>query len=342
MKLIVQIEKKLGTFHLRVDFTINNDIFAILGASGSGKSMTLKCIAGIETPDKGRIILNGRVLFDSEKKVNLSCQKRGIGYLFQDYALFPNMTVLENVMVGMGRCKDREKALALLEQFHLTEQDNHYPSQLSGGQKQRTAIARMLASEPEVLLLDEPFSALDTHLKWELEMEMRQIFDTIQKPVVLVSHNRNEVYRLCQKVSSMENGKMETAVPVKEFFHHPRTRAAAVMSGCKNISRADIVDSSHVFAVDWNLVLEVPEIKEEIKYIGIRAHSWKLKPCDNYNVFEMTEVCRIEEPFEWNVSFCTNGSAKRLQWKISKDSMKETNNLPGRLYIQVDDIMLLH
>lgn len=339
MNLIVQIEKKLGTFHLSADFSIENETFAILGASGSGKSMTLKCIAGIETPDSGRIVLNGKVLYDSEQGINMPCQKRQAGYLFQDYALFPNMTVMQNIMAGMRTGADHQRALRLIQQFQLTGLKTHYPSQLSGGQKQRTAIARMLASEPEVLLLDEPFSALDTHLRWEMEMELRSILKELKKPVILVSHNRNEVYRLSNSVSCMEDGIMEKPMPVKEFFHQPKTRMAAVMSGCKNLSRAEIVDRTHILAKDWNQILEVTEICEEINYVGIRAHSWKRYQGDN--VFEIAESRVIEEPFEWNVSFRTEGSREWLQWKVSKEETREMQVLPCQLYVGKEDIMLL-
>ena len=165
MSLYVQIKKKLGKFQLDVEFTVEKGVFAILGASGCGKSMTLKYIAGIETPDEGRIILNERVLYDSKKKFNLPPQKRKVGYMFQDYALFPNMTVEQNIMAGMGRKPDKAKVTSYIEKFRLTELEKHYPSELSGGQKQRVAMARMLAAQPEVILLDEPFSALDSYLK---------------------------------------------------------------------------------------------------------------------------------------------------------------------------------
>ena len=283
MKLIVNIKKKLGSFYLYVDFVIENETFAILGASGSGKSMTLKCIAGIETPDEGHIILNDRILFDSQKKINLSPQERHVGYLFQDYALFPNMTVANNIMAGMGRNPDREIVQKMVKQFHLEGLEKRYPAQLSGGQKQRVALARMMASEPDVILLDEPFSALDTYLRWEMEREMRELLDKINKPVILVSHNRNEVYRLCQTVSCMEQGHMEKPVSRKLFFHHPKTKTAAILSGCKNISRAEKVDDTHVFASDWNMTLTVPKIQHPIEYVGIRAHSFKSVEEDNIN-----------------------------------------------------------
>ena len=172
MALEVDITKKLDGFFMHMQFRAEREIFAILGASGCGKSMTLKCIAGIEKPDEGRIVLDGKVLFDSEKKINLPPQKRKVGYMFQDYALFPHMNVVQNIEEGMRKRPDRCRTESLIRQFQLEGLEKKIPGQLSGGQKQRVAMARMLAAEPELILLDEPFSALDTYLKWQLEQEM--------------------------------------------------------------------------------------------------------------------------------------------------------------------------
>ena len=176
MAIDVEIKKKTGNFCLEVKFCAEEEIFALLGASGCGKSMTLKCIAGIETPDEGHIILNGRVLFDSEKKINIIPQKRKVGYMFQDYALFPNMTVEKNIMAGMGKHPSVEIVQNYIERFQLNGLENRLPAQLSGGQKQRVALARMMAAEPEILLLDEPLSALDSYLKWQMEEELMKIY----------------------------------------------------------------------------------------------------------------------------------------------------------------------
>ncbi|MDF2632452.1 MAG: ABC-type sulfate/molybdate transport system, ATPase component, partial [Caproiciproducens sp.] len=179
MSISVDITKTLGNFRLNVKFEAQDEILALLGASGSGKSMTLKCIAGVEKPDAGRIVLGGRVLFDSEQKINLSPQKRKTGYLFQHYALFPNMTVEENIAAGICAPK-REKGEKIQEKikaFYLNGLEKHYPSQISGGQQQRVALARILASEPEILMLDEPFSALDSYLRWQMEQEMSGVLE---------------------------------------------------------------------------------------------------------------------------------------------------------------------
>ena len=373
MSLKVNIKKRLGNFNLDVAFETERGVFAILGASGCGKSMTLKCIAGIETPDEGRIELNGRVLYDSAKKINLTPQKRRVGYMFQDYALFPNMTVEQNIKAGMGKHPEEEKVRSYINRFRLEGMEKHYPAQLSGGQKQRVAMARMIASEPDILLLDEPFSALDSYLKWELEQEMRDMLAEVQKPVLFVSHNRDEVYRLCSMVSCIDHGKMEVIEKTKEFFHNPKTKTAAVLSGCKNISAAEIVDNNHIKALGWGITLCVSEIPEETKAVGIRAHSFYpvnaeqipgkesaanesrvsviqegtgLKkyrnPVQEENIFKIEESRIIEDPFEWNISFRPSKESGWLQWKIAKPEQKDSPGpIPPALAVHAKDILLL-
>ena len=212
MALSVNIEKKFQDFYLKVKFEVENEVLAILGPSGCGKSMTLKCIAGIETPDKGKIILDGVTLFDSEKKINLPPQKRKVGYLFQQYALFPNMTVEQNIACGVKE-KDRKDTVTkeMIQMMNLDGMEKKKPHQLSGGQQQRVALARILVNKPKVLLLDEPFSALDAHLKEQLQSEVREILCKFGKTAILVSHDKDEVYRLSDRVMTMMDGQAEAA-----------------------------------------------------------------------------------------------------------------------------------
>lgn len=208
--LEVQIYKKLAEFDLDVSFQVDDNILGLMGASGSGKSMTLKCIAGIETPDQGRIVLNGRVLFDSEKKINVPIQKRNVGYMFQSYALFPNMNVYENISVGLRARKVKDVDIVVqkvMQQFRVFELASRYPKQLSGGQRQRVALARLMAYEPDVLLLDEPFSALDEDLKKDLLQELKSELQ-ISKPVIFVSHDKEEVNYLCDLKYKIKQGEI--------------------------------------------------------------------------------------------------------------------------------------
>lgn len=208
--LVVRIYKKLAEFDLDVSFQVEDNILGLMGASGSGKSMILKCIAGIETPDQGRIVMNNRVLFDSEKKINVPIQKRNVGYMFQSYALFPNMSVYENISVGLKARKVKDVDFVVkrvMRQFQISELSSRYPKQLSGGQRQRVALARLIAYEPDVLLLDEPFSALDEDLKEDLLQELKRELQ-ISKPVLFVSHNKEEVNYLCDLKYKIKQGKI--------------------------------------------------------------------------------------------------------------------------------------
>ena len=203
MELEVRIREKLKEFELDVEFDVSSGCTGLMGSSGSGKSMTLKCIAGIEEPDSGRIVLNGKVLYDSAHKINLPPQKRHVGYLFQSYALFPNMTVIKNIeeasrASGLSKKESVSKALDMLERFKIKELSYRYPRQLSGGQKQRAALARLMAGNPDAILLDEPFSALDEDLKEGLIDEMKGLLESVDKPEILVSHNKDEVTKLCE------------------------------------------------------------------------------------------------------------------------------------------------
>ena len=237
MSLFVDIEKKLGSFHLHTSFEAQEGTMALLGASGCGKSVTLKCIAGIMTPDRGKIVLDGQTLFDSEARVNLTPQQRRVGYLFQQYALFPNMTVLQNIQCGIrtgSRAEKKAIAAGQARRFHLEGLEKKYPAQLSGGQQQRAALARILASEPRAVLLDEPFSALDSFLKWNLELELKDLLSGFPGSILWVSHDLGECYRNCQKVCVIENGVCAQMTDMKALVDRPATPGAARLTGCRN------------------------------------------------------------------------------------------------------------
>ena len=345
MVLSVDIRKKLGDFLLDIQFTVEDGVFALLGASGCGKSMTLKCIAGIETPDSGKIILDDQVLFDSSRKINLPPQKRKVGYMFQDYALFPNMTVEQNIGIGMGKRPNQNIIKSYIDKFHLQGLEKQYPSQLSGGQKQRTAMARMLASQPNLILLDEPFSALDSYLKWKLERQTKEILKEAGKPAVFVSHNRDEVYRLCDMVGCVDQGKLVVKEPVREFFLNPKTKEAALLSGCKNVSDIQVLDEHHIRATGWNVTLYCEMIPADTKAIGIRAHYFE--PITNEsesaeNRFPVCDYHILEDPFEWNIAFCTESGSEEIQWKVSKKEYDFTcMPVPEYLTVAEKDILFL-
>lgn len=302
MALSVKIRKDFGSFKLDVAFEADNRVTGLLGASGCGKSMTLRCIAGIVKPDEGKIVLDGVTLFDSEKHINLPPQERQVGLLFQNYALFPNMTVEQNLMTGLCREKDRSVKQAavkeMMKKFYLTGLEKHHPSQLSGGQQQRVALARILISKPKILMLDEPFSALDSYLKWELEMELADRLKEFTGTTLLVSHSRDEVYRLCDHVCVISEGTSQPVVSIRELFDAPRTQAAALLSGCKNYSRAVPAGDRQVTALDWGVTLQCGRpVPGHITMLGVRSHY--LAPCkaDAVNAIEGLVTRVVDDVF---------------------------------------------
>ena len=280
MRLEVDIEKYYRGFHLRSAFSVDTERFALLGASGCGKTPTLKCIAGIEKPDHGWITLGDRVLFDAEQRINVPARDRGIGYLFQNYALFPNMTVRQNIFAV---AKEKKYAEELLDRFFLREVADQYPAELSGGQSQRTALARMLVTRPKVLLLDEPFSALDNYIRTRVEHEILDLLDTFDGPSVLVTHDRNEAYRLADRIGVMEAGRRVEQQDRQAFFDHPGTVAAARLTGCKNISRLERTSDGSLYAVDWGVTLgrDMGEGAGDATHVGFRAHYFTYVPAED-------------------------------------------------------------
>lgn len=299
MSLSVDIQKQLGRFRLQVQFEADNERLALLGASGCGKSVTLRCVAGIMTPDEGKIILDGTTLFDSAAKLNLPPQRRHVGYLFQQYALFPNMTVEQNIAAAVREQSVREETVSrLVRQFHLEAVAGQRPGQLSGGQLQRTALARILASEPRALLMDEPFSALDSYLKYQLELEMMETLEQFSGSVLWVSHDRGEVFRSCQRVCVIDRGKSSPAQDLSQLFHAPDTEAAARLSGCKNYADA-LPRGEQVFLPEWNLTLNCGRpVPAGVRRIGVRAHFVLPAKDSGENVFSCQVVRVVEDVFD--------------------------------------------
>lgn len=338
MSLFVNIKKKLKGFSLDVSFETNGDYLGILGASGSGKSMTLKCIAGIETPDEGFIVLNGKVLFDSNKKINLKPQERNIGYLFQNYALFPNMTVEENIGIGLKTSKSEreQKVSEIVKSFHLQGLEKKYPEQLSGGQQQRVAMARCIIYKPDILMLDEPFSALDSYLKEKLQTELLELLKLYDGEVLMVTHSRNEVYKFCKNISVIEKGKSILLGDTKDIFKNPKIKEVAILTGCKNISRCKIISENNVHALDWDIILETDMMEDRnINYIGIRAHNFVIiddnASSDNENIIECKVDKIVEDVFEYDIIFenknaTFKGNNNTIFYKVKKEEWHNRKN----------------
>lgn len=349
MAVSIDIEKDFKGFSLRVKFDSTCATMGILGASGSGKSITLRCIAGIETPDRGRIVVNGRTIFDSDQKINLKPQQRRIGYLFQNYALFPTMTVKENIACGY-RGKDKQerdkKVQDYITRYHLEGLEDHLPSQLSGGQQQRVALARMMTGEPEMILLDEPFSALDGYLKDVLQRDMQTFLKDYPGDMLLVTHSRDEAFRFCDQLILLKDGKTLTIGNTRQIFENPGLIEAARLTGCKNYSAAERIDSHHIFAADWGISLRtVQQVPTDISWVGIRGHWLKPREEDGENCMPVKVTEYIETTFEHqclvqNPRLKDGGS---LWWMRPKNSFEEDpgKNLPAYLYLPPEHLILL-
>lgn len=346
MSLFVDIEKQLGDFRLAARFETRSGVLGLLGASGCGKSMTLKCVAGIERPDRGTIVLNGETLFDSEKQIDLPPQKRRVGYLFQNYALFPNMTVRQNILCGLHREKDRAKREAEAQNAvrlcRLEGLEGLRPLQLSGGQQQRTALARILVSGPRVLLLDEPFSALDSHLREKLQLELRELLGRFGRDVVLVTHSRDEAYHMCSRIAVMDGGRLLGVKDTKALFADPESVCACALTGCKNVAPARKTGEYEVEVPDWGITLQTARpVRDGVRAVGIRAHYFNAKTPQNR--FPVEYLGEMEEPFEWIVEFRYRGQSPQappLWWRVPKD--RRSAEFPPQFGVAPVNVLLLY
>ena len=338
--LKVNIQKELNEFDLEVAFELKNKRLGILGPSGCGKSMTLKSIAGIVDPDNGVISLTTNektTYFDSKNKINLKPQDRNVGYLFQNYALFPNMTVEENVACGLSKDDDKKIVSDMIKRFHLEGLEKRYPRQLSGGQQQRVALARILAYGPDVILFDEPFSAMDTFLKEQLRIELVNSMEDFDGFSIMVTHDRDEAFQFCDELIVLDKGKIIAKGDTYEIFENPRKVEVARLTGCKNISKIEIIDDYHLKSLDWGVTFEVSQkISDNITHIGIRAHDFTAAQKDDINIIDTKNSTLLEMPFEWEITL-ENG----LWWKYDKLIYEHDFEVPD--YIKVDpmDIILL-
>jgi len=345
MGLKVQVKKKFDSFCLDVEIDSNSRRIGILGKSGCGKSMTLKSIAGIQNIDEGYIAIGGDILVDSKKRINQKPQQRKVGYLFQNYALFPTMSVMNNIMAGLhGRTAENQKrASEMIVKFRLEGLENHLPAQLSGGQQQRVALARIMAYEPRMILLDEPFSALDKFLSDRLQQELLEMLSEYQGTVILVSHNRDEIYRFSEELLIMDKGSIVSSGATKEVFANPKIREAASLTGCKNIVAAKRL-SDYLFEIpDWGISVQSNAIlPKEFRYIGYRAHDFIPLWEKVYNAIPFHLKSMAELPFEHQ--YFVRGRAEEICWFVQRDLIKELEErgLPKALEINSDKVLYLN
>lgn len=246
-RLEVTIRARLAAFTLDVAWTAGEGVAVLFGPSGSGKTLTLQCLAGLVHPEAGRIVADGRVLFDSTAGIHLPPQERRMGYVFQGYALFPHLTVQENIGFGLRdrpRPERARRAAAVTKRLGLGGLEHRYPRELSGGQKQRVALGRALAIEPSFVLLDEPLSALDLPLRRTLRDELRAILAEWRVPTVLVTHDFAEAYQLGDQVIVYEQGRVSQAAPRSELLWRPASESVARVLGLRNILRGTVLEAT--------------------------------------------------------------------------------------------------
>lgn len=350
MAVCVDIKKRLEEFSLEIQIQSDSRRIGILGSSGCGKSMTLKMIAGIETPREGRIQIGDRVLFDSGNRINIRPQQRNVGYLFQNYALFPTMTVGQNIAAGLAGSKEEKqrRVQEMTERFGIAGLEKRLPGELSGGQQQRTALARIMAYEPEVILLDEPYSALDMFLRDRLQQELLDMLKEYEGTVIMVSHNRDEIYRFSEELLVMEEGRAAVFGKCKEIFENPQKKAAARLTGCKNISRVRIVDRHQMEAPDFGVTLSTRrEIPAHTAYMGFRAHEFipvwgeRQENCMKVQIESVAEL-----PFERQYFLRPEGKQggeEPVCWFVQKDRWRELDEkgMPDYLRFPEEQILFL-
>jgi molybdate transport system permease protein len=355
IELIVDIQKQLPGFLLDVAFTTDQAPLGLLGGSGAGKSLILRCIAGLDTPDKGRIVLNGKVLFDSDRGINLPSRDRACGFLFQNYALFPHLTIAENIAFGMVQARswreieqEVEKQLVAVD---LPGMGDRYPEELSGGQQQRVALARAKGSQPGIMLLDEPFSALDTYLRDKQEKLLRNNLIHYQGVTLFITHNLEEAYRVCPNLLVVDRGQIIANGTKQDIFERPGNFRTALVTGCKNFSRAVAISNRRVKAIDWNCILEIVEpISESLEYVGIRAHQLAFPETENEpNTFpcwlatisetqhRMTLYIKLNQPANHPEDYHLQAEVFKDKWQILKD-----RPFPWKIRLNSLQIVLLH
>ena len=346
-RLYADIHRRIGEFDLNVLIESDAERVGILGESGSDKSMTLRSIAGIEAVDSGHIEVDGRVLYDSSEKTDLKPQKRNVGYMFQNYALFPTMSVMKNVMAGLGRPteENRGKASDMLKRFRMDGFEDRLPGELSGGQQQRVALARIMVTEPALILLDEPFSALDSYLRDRMQVEMLEMLEDYTGQVVMVSHSRDELYRFSNELFVLSKGSIIRHGETKSVFREPENAIAARLTGCKNFSAAKVVDDHTIEAADWGVTLKLDrDIPADITSIGYRAHNFspvygeKQENCIRFDLMRVDDL-----PFEKNYYIRTLNDDAPLCWFVQGEEHRilEERGLPDYLKMNEDDILLL-
>ena len=244
MLLDFDIEKHVPGFTLNANLTVEADIIVLFGPSGAGKSLTVQCLAGVARPDRGHIVLNGEPLFDGNKGLSVPPQRRRIGYVPQNYALFPHLTIAENIAFGLRHWtkeQSRAEVARLVSLLGLDGLEDRRPWELSGGQQQRVALARAVATRPRLLLLDEPLSALDPSLRASLRADLLRIQEEMDVGIVFVTHDLADAYTMADSIAVYDAGRVLQVGPIDEVFQKPQTATVARLTGAGNLLKGQVV-----------------------------------------------------------------------------------------------------
>jgi molybdate transport system ATP-binding protein len=324
-------------FVLDVSFEMENELVVLFGPSGSGKTTLFKCISGIVEPDDGKIVMGSKVYYDKEKKINLSIQKRHLGYVFQNYTLFPHMSVRKNIECGLKGWEKETKekrVMEVLDLLHIEELETRYPPQLSGGQKQRVALARAIAPKPEILLLDEPFSALDIAIRTEIAEKIKNLRIKIGIPLLFITHNLEEAFLLADKILVLYEGKAQQFGTPEEIFHHPENRHVAELIGISNI-----FDDAYVKEHDEeskNIVLKSGDMRIKINSSNFKAKdkvSWGIHP-ENITLLlpDFDYKDQDENTYSAHIKGITNkGPRKLISLKLDGYNKTLTAEVPAQI-----------
>lgn len=341
---------KADVFSLDVSFEVDNELVVLFGLSGSGKTTTLRCIAGLEKPDSGRIVVNERTYYDSDLGIDLQPQYRKPGYVFQNYALFPHMDVKKNIVYGLkGWDKDKKdvRLAEMLDLLHIDGLEDRYPSQLSGGQKQRVALARALAPNPDILLLDEPFSALDMVVRMRLRERIKTIQKELKIPVLFITHSPEEAFSLADRVVVLHNGKVHQSGSPRDVFYSPVDRDVAELVGVNNIfnnwkwvgssSTGNVLEMNGMNVITGSCIFNNDSDTEQSVF------SWGIRP-ENIHLLEYDEniLSNGENLYSGNVLDVTDkGGSKIVAVELDSNGIVILCDIPTRFFDVVSGAKVL-
>ena len=348
MAISVEIQKEYHGKMQHISFQTTSSRIGILGDSEERVRLLLQCIVGVETPDQGKISIDGKSIYDSEKEINFKPQERKLGCLFQDYALFPFMTTAENIACGFRGDKGKKKTTVqeYLKRYHLKGAEKKYPHQLSEIEQLYTAVARMMIGEPELILLEDVFSGWTSLQKELLSQTLDPLFEEYQGTVLLTSGNFRHIYELCEDVAVFCEGKTVAAGNVRQLYKDPQSLDAARLMGCRNYSRIERLDEHHICALDWEIVLRTAkQVEEDITYVGIYDHCfWPLdKERENCLPVQAEKFRETLTAQQYQIKNRRKRDAAAVEWKCFHFWQEEEKNvsLPEYLYFPPEALLLL-